>query len=102
MKVCPTCREPLFTHLDTITHDEMHARRGGVPPRKRGDGRVKAPPASVRPGATVSVLSVTSVTRPVTNVTHVTDYQCPGCRCRKYTSNAARQRAYRERSKRID
>ena len=95
MKICPSCHSPLFTHLDTITHDEMHARRGIVSPGKRGDGKAKAPPASVQPGGNTDVISVTTGATNTTRAKH-----CSTCRC-STVSNAERQRAYRER-KRID
>ena len=63
----------MHTLLDEINHEEAHRRRGNAPrvasvrSAKRGDGKGKAPPEIVRPGANADVFNDNkSVTAPIT------------------------------------
>ena len=94
MKICPACREPLHTALDEITHEEMHAHRGMVRAVKKGGTKGKPTPEIVDPGVSVAVIN--HATAPDIVTEH--KKHCPTCTCKRiHASNAARQRAYRER-----
>ena len=99
------CRKCGHNHLTTLEQLACDHPRANKPPAPRGDSSGKAPPVKIQPGANVSDVSEsekaetwenpkTGISDPVS--IFVTPFITKG-RPRRYETNAARQKAYRER-----